>query len=215
MILFENVSKAYQTGSTAKVVLHDATFVMEFGVSVGVLGRNGVGKSTLMRMIAGVEAPDSGEIVREVRVSWPIGFSGGFNPALSGEENARFIGKIFGDDPDYVCAFCQDFSELGAYFRQPIKTYSSGMRARLSFAVSMAIDFDVYLVDEVIAVGDRIFQKKCLDAFHERADRSMVIMVSHRSAILKQFCRRAAILADGALTQYDSVEEAVQIYGPD
>lgn len=215
MIFLDGVSKSYRTPRGDKVILQDVEFNFDWGGNIGILGQNGAGKSTLMRLIAGLEAPDAGRIDRDGLISWPIGFSGGFKPDLSGEENVCFVAKIFNVDPDYCSAFCQDFAEIGDYFFAPIKQYSSGMRARLAFAMTMAIDFDVYLVDEVIAVGDRNFQEKCHHAFQERAERSMLIMVSHKATTLRRFCTRAAVLSDGGLTQYASLDEAIEEHGWD
>ena len=148
-------------------MLDQLSAVFEEGVSVGILGRNGAGKSTLLRILGGAEQPDSGRVIRKGRVSWPIGFSGGFNGSLTGEENARFVARIYDADIDRVIEFAKDFAEIGDYFQMPVRTYSSGMKARLAFGLSMAIDFDTYLVDEVTAVGDATFQERCREAFAE------------------------------------------------
>jgi len=213
MITLRNVSKTYATNRGPHVVLSGVTAHIPPLTSYGILGKNGSGKSTLLRLISGIEAPDTGEVIRKGRLSWPIGFSGGFNGSLTGEENCRFIARIHGEDIDRVVGFTREFAELGDYFYNPIKTYSSGMKARFGFSVSMAIEFDVYLVDEVTAVGDRRFAQKCRTAFSQRRARSSVIMVSHNLKTIRGYADRAAVLQDGELTLFDSVDEAVRAYG--
>ncbi|WP_428265143.1 ABC transporter ATP-binding protein [Haliangium sp.] len=212
MIELRNVCKTYNTSSGPNWVLDNVSVSFPACTSVGILGRNGAGKSTLLRIIGGAELPDSGDIVRRGRVSWPIGFAGGFNSSLTGEENCRFVSRIYGQDIDEVVAYTMEFAELGNYFSMPVRTYSSGMRARLAFGLSMAIDFDVYLVDEVTAVGDKPFQEKCRAAFAERRQRSSLIMVSHQVATIQQYCDRCALLVDGRLQMFDDVETAHEEY---
>ncbi|EWY38917.1 ABC transporter ATP-binding protein [Skermanella stibiiresistens SB22] len=212
MIQFDRVSKAYATPSGPKIILDDADIHFRRGRSVGILGVNGAGKSTLLRMIAGAEAPDTGRIIRRARLSWPLGFAGGFNGSLTGAENLRFVSRIYGADLRSIQDYVADFSELGNYLHMPIRTYSSGMKARLAFALSMAIDFDCYLVDEITGVGDRNFQAKCRDAFRERRGRSDVIMVSHSMATIREHCDSAAVLSGGKLTFHDDIDEAVAAY---
>jgi capsular polysaccharide transport system ATP-binding protein len=208
VIELRHVTKAYQTTMGPNVVLDDVCVRFPPRESIGILGRNGAGKSTLLRIIGGAEMPDDGEIIRRGRVSWPIGFGGGFNGSLTGEENCRFVARIYGQDVDYVVDASRDFAEIGNYFFMPVRTYSSGMRARLAFGLSMAIDFDAYLVDEVTAVGDKNFRKKCREAFAERQQRAGLIMVSHSLNTLREYCRRCAVLEEGSLQMYDSVDEA-------
>lgn len=212
MISLENVSKAYATLSGTNVVLDDVSFEFPARTNIGILGRNGAGKSTLLRIVAGTEQPDSGSITRRGAVSWPIGFAGGFNSSLSGEENCRFVARIYGADIDDVVGFTMEFAELDEYFHMPVRTYSSGMRARLAFGLSMAIEFDAYLVDEVTAVGDASFQEKCRKAFQARSDRSSVIIVSHNLRTVRDYCKRCAVLKGGKLICFDSVEEAKELY---
>ena len=208
MILeLDRVVKGYGVGRSYRPVLQELSIHFPKGKSVGILGRNGSGKSTLLRLIAGTDYPDSGSIVRHGRVSWPIGFRGGFNGSLSGRENCRFVARIYGQDVDYVTAFAEDFSELGNYFTKPVRTYSSGMRARLAFGLSMAMEFDVYLVDEVVAVGDQPFRRKCRRAFRDRKARASLIMVSHNVKTLAKNCDQFAVLSSGQLTMYESIEE--------
>jgi capsular polysaccharide transport system ATP-binding protein len=212
MIELDQICKAYPTNSGQKVVLDSVSFSFPAQTNVGILGKNGSGKSTLLRILAGTEEADSGQIVRRGTVSWPIGFSGGFNGSLSGEENCRFVARIYGVDVDEVVGFTADFAELDEYFYMPVKTYSSGMRARLAFGLSMAVEFDAYLVDEVTAVGDAAFQTKCRQAFDERSGRSSVIIVSHHIGTMRDYCQRCAVLRDGKLFFFDSVEEAERFY---
>jgi capsular polysaccharide transport system ATP-binding protein len=212
MIDLDRVSKTYRTRSGSNVVLDAISFSFPPRTNIGILGRNGAGKSTLLRIIAGTELPDSGLVRRSGVVSWPIGFSGGFNGSLSGEENCRFVARIYGADIDEVVGFTMDFAELDEYFYMPVKTYSSGMRARLAFGLSMAIEFDAYLVDEVTAVGDSTFQQKCRQAFLERSGRSSVIIVSHNLSTVKDYCQRCAVMKRGKLVCFDSVDEAAAAY---
>lgn len=207
-----DVTKAYRTGDGDHVVLDRIRCDIPKGVSIGILGRNGAGKSTLLRILGGAELPDDGQVVRHGRVSWPIGFAGGFNGSLSGEENCRFVARIYGANVDEVVESSREFAEIGSYFRMPVRTYSSGMRARLAFGLSMAVEFDVYLVDEVTAVGDARFQERCRQAFAERRERSSVIMVSHQLSTMKAYCTRFALLSDGKLHFFDDLAEVERQY---
>jgi capsular polysaccharide transport system ATP-binding protein len=212
MIELRSVTKLYKTPYGPNVVLDDISVELPALDSIGILGANGAGKSTLLRIIGGAEMPSSGTVVHRGRVSWPIGFRGGFNGSLSGEENARFVARIYSQDVDRIVAEAREFAEIGSYFYMPVRTYSSGMRARLAFGVSMAIDFDVYLVDEVTAVGDKRFKKKCREAFADRSERASLIMVSHSVPTLRQYCNRGAVLHGGRLRLYDSIDEAIDAY---
>jgi len=212
VIELSEITKSYQTRSGSNVVLDRISLTFPPRTNIGILGKNGSGKSTLLRVIAGTEQPDSGTVRWGGLVSWPIGFSGGFNRSLSGEENCRFVARIYGADIDEVVGSTMDFSELGEYFQMPVRTYSSGMRARLAFGLSMAIQFDAYLVDEVTAVGDANFQAKCRKAFEERSDRSSVIIVSHQLTTVRAYCERCAVLKNGKLLVFDSVDAASKEY---
>jgi len=212
MIELVNISKHYATNSGVHQVLNNVSLTIPTDQSIGILGHNGAGKSTLLRLVAGIESPDVGQVIRHVRVSWPIGFAGGFHTNLTGEENLRFVSRIYGADPSEVAVKVREFAELGEYFDMPLRTYSSGMRARLAFGLSMAIDFQVYLIDEVIAVGDKPFQDKCRATLSARRDRSSVIIVSHNMQTIRQFSDRCAVLSGGNLTLFDSVDEAAQVY---
>ncbi len=212
MIEFQNVSKSYPMKSGRKQILQNFSFKFPENKNIGILGSNGTGKSTIMRLIAGSEFPDSGKILRKGKFSWPLGFSGGFSPSLTGEENLRFICRIYNADVLSVTDFVQDFSELGAFFYEPIRNYSSGMKARLSFGLSMAIDFDVVLIDEILGVGDQKFQQKCREKVEEKTEVSNIIMVSHAMSTIRNFCNIAVLLHNEKLKVYDDVEEAIRIY---
>jgi capsular polysaccharide transport system ATP-binding protein len=212
MIVLDQVSKSYSVQGGRKVVLDQVDAVFPRGRSIGLLGVNGAGKSTLLRLIAGTELPDEGSVTRGTRVSWPLGFLGSFHGSTSGRANVRFIARIYGRDVQDTIAFVEDFSELGRYLDMPVKTYSSGMRARLAFAVSMAIDFETYLVDEITAVGDARFQSRCKEAFKQRRKTADVIMVSHYLDTIREYCDMGAVVADGGLILFDRIEEAISHY---
>ena len=212
MIRLEHVTKTFRTPRGRKLVLDNASATFEAGHNFGILGVNGAGKSTLIRLIAGSELPDRGIVRRYGRVSFPLGFGGTFHGALSGCENAAFIARIYGAPVRATIDYVEDFAELGEYWTMPVNTYSSGMRARLAFAVCLGIDFDVYLIDEVTEVGDQRFRRKCADAFRARMAHSDIILVSHNPQTIRQYCDRGAILADGALSLYDEIGAALTRY---
>lgn len=212
MIQLDRVFKFYKTDGHVKIVLDHASTTFETGYSYGLLGVNGAGKSTTMRLIAGTELPNSGKIRRSVRVSWPLGFAGGFHPMMTGRENVKFVSRAYGEDVRRVVEFVEDFSELGDYIDVPVKTYSSGMMARLAFGLSMAVEFDCYLVDEITAVGDVRFQNRCKALFERRRETADLIVVSHSMGTIKDFCDRGAVLVDGQLIMFDSVDKAIEIY---
>lgn len=195
-------------------VLEDINLTFPKGVSVGLLGRNGAGKSTLLRLIAGMDTADRGEIRRNCRVSWPIGLSGGFQGSMSGRQNVKFVARVQGGDYNVndVIRSVQEFAELGDSFDEPIKTYSSGMRARLNFGLSLAFDFDVYLSDEATAVGDRAFRAKATKAFKDKVGKSSLIMVSHSEGILKDLCQAGVYLKNGQAIWYDDINDAIAAY---
>ena len=212
MISVEHVSKRYPTRSGWRDVLKDVSFTLNKGEKVGILGRNGAGKSTLIRLVSGVEPPTTGEIKRTMSISWPLAFSGAFQGSLTGMDNLRFICRIYDVDMDYVRDFTEEFSELGQYLYEPVKRYSSGMKARLAFALSLAVEFDCYLIDEVIAVGDSRFADKCkYELFERRKDRS-IILVSHSYSAMKQYCDNAMVLDAGRMYHFDNMDEAYQHY---
>jgi capsular polysaccharide transport system ATP-binding protein len=210
MISMENVWKSYRTLEGHRVVLRDVSLMLPEGRSLGVLGANGAGKSTLVRILAGSEQPDAGRISRGGRaVSFPLGFGGTLHPKLNGRENVLFLARLYGIDEREAVAYVEDFAELGEYFHMPTETYSSGMRARLAFGACLAIQFDVYLIDEVTSVGDVRFRAKCLDAFRQRMDRADVVMVSHDFETMRAYCDAGAVLSDGRLTVFDDLEQAI------
>jgi len=212
MIMLDRVSKTYRTRAGRKTVLKNVSAAFESGHNFGVLGVNGAGKSTLIRLLAGSEAPDRGVIRRYARVSFPLGFGGTFHGALSGRENVAFIARIYGAGIRATIDHVEAFSELGEYFQMPVNTYSAGMRARLAFATCLAIDFDVYLIDEVTEIGDQRFRRKCAEAFRERVLRSDIILVTQNAHTIRQYCDRGAVLADGELTLYDDIGTALGRY---
>lgn len=212
MIRFEHVSKSYHIRKFEKLVFADLNFTIEKGDSIGICGANGAGKSTLMRLIAGVEQPTSGRVIRSMTTSWPIGYSNVFQTSLTGADNARFIARIYDRPEQELLDFVEDFAQLGPYLHQPVQTYSAGMSARLAFGISLAIEFDCYLVDEVTAAGDERFGKRSRDALLSRRDNATLIMISHDPATLLAYCRRGAVLYGGALVHYDTIEEASAVH---
>ncbi len=212
MMACENLSKSYGAGHSRRQVLKGINLVVGRGERVAVLGRNGAGKSTLIKQIGGVELPDSGRVVRKMSISWPLGFNGGFQGSLTGYDNARFIARIYGISYPQTKAFVEEFTELGSALANPVKTYSSGMRFRLAFALSLAIEFDCYLIDEVIIVGDQNFQQKCVhELFEKRSDRAMLV-ASHDMTTIRELCTRAVIIHDGHLVEYCNMDEAIEAY---
>ena len=213
MLEFENVSKSFWTGTQRKVILDRVSFRVELGNSLGILAPNGTGKTTLINMMAGLEKPDEGVIRREARISFPLGFMGGVVSRVSAVENSRYIARLYGLDPDYVEAFCRWLCNLGEYFEQPLGTYSSGMRARFSFALMLALDFDIYLIDEGMPSStDAEFNRKAGDILRERLRTTTVIIVSHQPQVLEKFARSAAVLVNGKLHMFDTLEEAKELY---
>lgn len=210
MIEFIDVHKEYRLRGVTKVILDGLTLRLPPDKNVAILGQNGAGKSTVMRLIAGAELPDRGRIKRNAKVSWPLGFSGGFNGQMTGMENIRFVARMYGEDTEEIIDFVKDFSELGESIKLPVKTYSSGMKARLAFGVSMAIDFSFYLIDEVTAVGDTRFRKKCNEMFKNKLANSRIIMISHGVGTIRRFCDAGCVLDNGRLTLYDDVEDAIR-----
>ncbi|WP_426146628.1 ABC transporter ATP-binding protein [Polaromonas sp. DSR2-3-2] len=212
MITLHNVGKTYATRQGPRTVLDGIHLNIAKGEKLGILGRNGAGKSTLIRLISGAELPTRGHIHRGISVSWPLAFGGAFQGSLSGLDNVRFICRVYGAPIEPAMAFVEEFSELGSYLREPVKKYSSGMRARLAFAISMAVEFDCFLIDEIVAVGDSRFHEKChTELFEKRSDRAMII-VSHSADYIRQHCQHAAVLVAGKLHSFDQVEDAFTFY---
>ena len=212
MILLENLSKIFVLDGQRRVILDDVTVVFPTRVSVGLLGRNGAGKSTLLSMIAGSIMPTAGRILSDGRISFPGGFAGSFHPDMTGAQNVRFVARIYGVDTDELIDYVADFAELGEQFHLPIRSYSSGMRSRLTFGLSMGLKFDTYLIDEVTAVGDAAFRRKSEAVFADRLSKSGAIFVSHSMSTLRQMCKAGAVLDEGKLTYYPDLEEAIAVH---
>jgi capsular polysaccharide transport system ATP-binding protein len=213
MIAIEHVTKRYPTRHGEAVVLDDISMVVRPGEKVGILGRNGAGKSTLIRLVSGAERPSSGVIRREMSVSWPLAFGGAFQGALTGADNVRFICRVYGKSPEGAIEQVLEFSELGRSLWEPVRTYSSGMRARLAFAISLVVEFDCFLIDEIVAVGDERFIAKCQHELFEKRKHRAMIIVSHSPVYIREHCERAAVLVDGRLHSFDRVDEAFEFYG--
>jgi capsular polysaccharide transport system ATP-binding protein len=212
MIEFHNVSKFYRTPHGRKTVLDRLDLALPTGAKVGVLGRNGAGKSTLLGMVAGTTRPDSGHIVRPSSISWPLGFGGTSNAELTGAQNVRFVARIYGMDTDALVDYVRDFSEIGDFMDMPVRTYSSGMKARLTFGMSMGIAFDCYLVDELTAVGDSRFRRKSLTVFRTRLKDAGLLMVSHSINTIRTYCTSGLVLEGGHATYYEDIAEAVAVH---
>lgn len=208
MIRAENVFKIYPTRAGDRTVLHDVSFTLARGEKLGVLGRNGAGKSTLVRLVSGAEQPTAGKVTRTMSVSWPLAFGGAFQGTLSGLDNVKFISRIYKQDYNRNLAFVADFTELGLYLKEPVKSYSQGMRARLAFAISMIIEFDCYLIDEISAVGDVRFHERCeVELFQKRHDRAMLI-ISHDTNYVRNHCNRFSVLHEGKMQFFDNFDDA-------
>ncbi|MER5003974.1 ABC transporter ATP-binding protein [Atlantibacter hermannii] len=215
MIKIENLTKSYRTPQGRHYVFKNLNLELPSGKSVALIGRNGAGKSTLLRMIGGIDRPDSGRIITDKTISWPVGLSGGFQGSLTGRENVKFVARLYAKKEELKekIEFVEDFAELGKYFDMPIKTYSSGMKSRLGFGLSMAFKFDYYLVDEVTAVGDARFKQKCADLFNSRHKEASFLMVSHSLNSLKEYCDVALLIDRKSNTQlHNNLEEAISIY---
>lgn len=213
MIEFREVSKSFWTGTQRKVILDGASFRVDLGRSMGILAPNGTGKTTIINMMAGLEKPDEGEIIRTSRISFPLGFMGGVVPKHSARENCRYIAKLYSLDPDYIEAFCRYLCGLDEYFDMPVGTYSQGMKARFTFSLMLALEFDIYLIDEGMpATTDVEFNRKAGSILKDRLKKATVIVVSHQAETLEKFCRSAAVLSRGKLVMFDTLEEAKQLY---
>ena len=218
MIKIENLTKSYRTPKGRHYVFKDLNVELPSGKSVALIGRNGAGKSTLLRVIGGIDRADSGRVQTDKTISWPVGLAGGFQGSLTGRENVKFVARLYATPEELreKVAFVEEFAELGKYFDMPIKTYSSGMKSRLGFGLSMAFKFDYYLVDEVTAVGDARFKQKCADLFKARHEEASFLMVSHSLGSLKEFCDVALFIGrDNKVKYFESVDEAIEIYKSD
>lgn len=212
MITLDNITKVYDTRQGMRTVLDGVNLRIAKGERLGILGRNGAGKSTLIRLISGVELPTSGHIQRGISISWPLAFGGAFQGSLSGLDNVKFICRVYGVPIAPAIKYVEEFSELDIYLREPVKKYSSGMRARLAFGISMAVEFDCFLIDEIVAVGDDRFQEKSrVELFEKRSDRAMII-VSHNADFIREHCQHAGVLVNGKLHSFDHVDEAFNFY---
>lgn len=212
MIEFQNVWKSFTLKGTRKQILTGLNLTLPKSRNIAIIGRNGAGKSTFLKMIAGTIRPDRGEILRSGRISWPMGFAGGFHAELTGRQNARFVARIYGTDTEELEAYVEEFAELDKFLDMPVRTYSSGMKARLAFGVSLAARFDCYLVDEITGVGDARFRAKCKAAFEERVKSSQMILVSHSNATLRTYCKSALLLENGTATYFENLEDALDTY---
>ena len=213
MLEFDNVSKSFWTGTKRKVILDQASFRVELGNSLGILAPNGTGKTTLVNMMCGLEKPDEGDIRVGCRVSFPLGFMGGVVNKHSANENARYVAQVYGLDSDYVSAFCRWLTDIGEYFDMPVGTYSSGMRARFTLSLLLALEFDIYLIDEGMPhTTDAEFNRKAGSVLFDRLRNSTVIIVSHQPQTIEKFCRSAAVLRDGKLYIFETLDEAKQYY---
>lgn len=212
MIELCGVSKAYRVRGVRKQVLDRISFRFPGDRNMAIMGPNGSGKSTLMRLLAGAEQPDEGQVTRSVSVSWPLGFAGGFNGSMTGIENIRFIARVYGADTDRAIACVADFAELGPSLGLPVRTYSSGMKARLAFGMSMAIDFQCYLIDEVIAVGDEAFKRKSQTMFRGKLKNARIVMISHSAAQIREYCQSGLLLSGGRLCYFERVDDLIAAY---
>ena len=212
MIKLENVSKTYHGRNFTKHVFSNLNFTVNRGQGLAICGANGAGKTTLMRLLAGVEQPTTGRITRTMTTSWPIGYSGCFISTATGADNVRFIARIYNMNEDELLDFVQDFAQLGPYFYQPVHTYSAGMNARLAFGISLAIDFECYLVDEVTGAGDERFRARCEEALLHRRDNAALVMISHDPGTLRQYCKRGAVVYGGTLVFFDTIDEASEVH---
>ncbi|GAB1364551.1 ABC transporter ATP-binding protein [Rhodobacter sp.] len=210
MIRLVNLTKSFHLSGVSKTLLNNVSLTLPAHTSIGLLGRNGAGKSTLLQMIAGTQTPTSGQIQIDGSISWPVGFAGSFHVDLTGAQNTRFVARIYGVDSDELVAFTEEFADLGGHFHLPLRTYSSGMRSRLAFGLSMGIAFDTYLVDEVTAVGDASFRQKSQDVFLDRMSNAGAIVVNHSMQVIRDLCTRVIILEGGELLWFDDVEEGIR-----
>jgi len=210
-----NITKSYLTPKGRRHVFRDLSLQIPPGKNIGLIGRNGSGKSTLMRLLGGADVPDSGTVVTNKSISWPVGLSGGLHGTMTGRENIKFVSRVYGAEGDAMrqkISYVEDFAEIGSWIDEPVKTYSSGMRSRLAFGLSMAFDFDYYLIDEVMSVGDAHFKRKRADMFEERLQKSKVVLVSHNMNEIQKLCDVVLLVRDGGVQIYDDVAEGIKTY---
>lgn len=215
MIEIRNMTKSYRTNTGREYIFRDLNLDIPSDRNIALIGRNGAGKSTLMRLIGGVDTPDRGTIKTEYSISWPVGLSGGFQGSMTARENVKFVARVYGADNDQIreiVKYVEDFAEIGRYFDRPVKTFSSGMRSRVAFGLSLAFDFDYYLIDEAMSTGDAHFRKKAEAAFKERIESAKVILVSHSMGQVRSMCDFALLVQDGQVIPYENVDEAIKRY---
>ncbi|MFQ1064933.1 ABC transporter ATP-binding protein [Bordetella trematum] len=215
MIEIRNVTKSYRTNVGRKYVFRDLSFSIPDGKNIALIGRNGAGKSTLMRLLGGLDSPDKGRIISKKSISWPVGLAGGFQGSLTGRQNVKFICRVYGAEGDAMrekVSFVESFAEIGKYFDDPVKTYSSGMRARVAFGLSLAFDFDYYLIDEAMSVGDAHFKKKAQDAFQNKVDGAKVILVTHSMGQVRKMCDYVMLVENGLIHTFDDIEQGISAY---
>ncbi|MCX2692063.1 ABC transporter ATP-binding protein [Pseudomonas sp. DCB_CB] len=215
MFELRNVTKSYLTPNGRRYVFRNLSMAIPPGKNIGLIGRNGAGKSTLMRLLGGADVPDSGTIATDRSISWPVGLTGGFQGSMSGRDNIKFICRVYGATGDAMrekIRYVQEFAEIGDWIDEPIKTYSSGMRSRVAFGLSMAFDFDYYLIDEVMSVGDAQFKRKCAEVFKEKLQKSNVVLVSHSMPEIEKLCDIVLLVRDGGIQVYDDVAEGIKAY---
>lgn len=215
MISLQNITKYYDTDEGRKYILNDASIVLPSGVNIGILGRNGAGKSTLLRLIGGATYQDKGRFYTDENISWPVGFKGCLQGALTARQNVAFVCMLMQQtkfNTNRIIDFVYEFSDLGMSFDVPVRTYSTGMKARLGFAISLGFDFDTYLIDEVLSVGDVSFKKKSKEAIKEKVKKSRLLLVTHSAKKIKDFCKMVLILNEGKLKLMDDVNAAIEEY---
>ncbi|WP_334158859.1 ABC transporter ATP-binding protein [Achromobacter insolitus] len=215
MIELRSVTKSYRTNQGRKYIFRDLSFDIPSNRNVAIIGRNGAGKSTLMRLLGGQDTPDSGKIISSKTISWPVGLSGGFQGSMTGRQNVKFVARVYGAEGErmrQVVKYVEEFAEIGEYFDQPVNTYSSGMRGRVAFGLSFAFDFDYYLVDEAMSVGDAHFKKRATEAFEERVGKANILLVTHGMSQVRSFCDMVLLLNKGNIQRFDDVEEGIAAY---
>ena len=215
MFELRNVTKSYLTPKGRRYIFRNLSLSIPPGKNIGLIGRNGAGKSTLMRLLGGADVPDSGTIVTDRSISWPVGLTGGFQGSMSGRDNIKFVCRVYGAEGEAMrekIRYVQEFAEIGSWLDEPIKTYSSGMRSRVAFGLSMVFDFDYYLIDEVMSVGDAQFKRKCARVFREKLKKSNVVLVSHSMPEIKKLCDIVLLVKDGEIQIFDDVTEGIRAY---
>lgn len=215
MFELRNVTKSYLTPNGRRYVFRNLSLAIPPGKNIGLIGRNGAGKSTLMRLLGGADVPDSGIIATDRSISWPVGLTGGFQGSMSGRDNIKFICRVYGATGEAMrekIRYVQEFAEIGDWIDEPIKTYSSGMRSRVAFGLSMAFDFDYYLIDEVMSVGDAQFKRKCADVFKEKLQKANVVLVSHSMPEIEKLCDIVLLVRDGGIQVFNDVAEGIKAY---